>query len=264
MQRRAQIVGLYKPGPTMGQIITRDAERSREAARGQRRASYATARLVAAPRGVPLYSVGRGQIGRGEVKFFDSDVLDPSGADPYGLPTVGNVASHEPATAFYGMTEVNCVQQGATSFNRIGAKILVKSINFRATLRMAGSAPTNNAARVMLVYDHQPNGAFPLIGTVISDNISTAPGFHSGLNMANKSRFTILRNQTFAFTATSVTVQLIDWFVKTKLESQFQSTDNDIGDLTTGAIYLIAFAEASSSANYVTMWDAHSRIRFFD
>jgi len=250
----------------MGQLITRDANRAREAARLSRKASYATARLVAAPRGVPLYATGRGQMGRGEVKFFDCRVTNPSIAGPYGIlgydvPPTGA----EPGVAFTGITCLNEVQQGATSFNRIGAKILIKSVDFRTTLFHGGSGPTAQYARLMLVWDKQPNGAFPAFADILSDNISTAPALSSGLNMANKDRFTILRNQTFACdVAGSSGAQEVKWFVKTRIETMYKANTGAIGDITTGAIYFVAVSGGSGAVNYITLQHTQSRIRYYD
>jgi len=264
MQRRAQIVGLYKPGPTMGQIITRDAQRNREAAKSLRQASYASARLVAAPRGVPLYAVGRGQMSRGEVKFFDCEPVNTVVSNPYGLQLVTATTGGEPSAAFTGITELNCVQQGATSYNRIGTKILIKSIDLRFNAFMAGSGPVVDSFRYLVVYDHSPNGAFPAYSDILSDNISGTAGFHSRINMSNRSRFIILRDRTIPMTYTNDAIVSCKEFIKCKLETQFKSTTGAIGDITSGAIYLFAFASLSTSVCWIQTSSVISRIRFFD
>jgi len=267
MQRRAQIVGLYKPGPTMGQIITRDAQRNREAAKSLRQASYAAARLVAAPRGVPMYAVGHGQMGRGEVKFFDVTVTAPVSTNPYGLQApAAPPTGAEPATAFVGITELNCVPQGATSYNRIGTKILMKSIMFNGCFFLAGSAPTYALVRYMLIYDHSPNGAFPALADILSQNIGTAPNFYSAINMSNRSRFIVLRDRVRALDPDGGEGNMISCkeFVKCKLETQFKTNTSTIGDITTGALYFVAFALTSSATTFVQVHSLSSRIRYFD
>lgn len=264
MQRRAQVVGLYKPGLSFAQIVSRDAQRSREASKSLRAASYARARLVATPRGVPMYAVGGGQMSRGEVKCFDVAVLQPVTTDPYGLRSVGAVTAAEPATAFVGMTELNCVAQGSTSYNRIGTKILIKNIQFRCTTQQIGSGPTQSCARFMLVYDHQPNGAFPGLTEILADNISGNTLFTSGVNMSNRSRFIVLRDKIVNYEVNGDSGAVIDWFVKTKLETQFKSSTNTIGDITSGALYFIAFANSSSAVMMIMPQQIHCRIRYFD
>lgn len=250
---------------TLAQIRADDAA----ARSGRRQASYAANRLVAIPRGIPMYSVGRNQMARGEVKFFDCAIASPLPAD-FGLPLPNGVVGAEPAAYFKGMTEVNCVPQGATSYNRIGTKILIKSIDFRAAFRWYGQTDKEktqvNVVRYMIVYDQQPNGAFPAITDIISHNIGTAPYFYSGVNMANRSRFTILRDRivTLDPDASSGVVSVKE-FIKTKLETQFKSSTDTIGDITTGAIYFIAFdLYTTSLEHYISMTHATFRIRYFD
>jgi len=245
---------------TVSQLIA-DSSANRSA---RRQASYAANRLIAIPRGVPMYAVGRGQMARGEVKFFDVAVLPSVISNPYGLPLVASVTGAEPATAFAGLTEINCVPQGATAYNRIGTKIQIKSIKLDGQFHMGGSAPTHNTFRWMLVYDRQPNGAFPLISTILSQNISTAPLFTSGVNMANRSRFVILRDQYVAMDPDSNGLVNVSAFVKTKLETQFSTSSANIGDITTGAIYFIAFAMFSAATSFIANNNIQARIRYYD
>lgn len=250
------------PFKTIGQI--RAAEAAARSAR--RQASYASNRLVAVPRGVPMYAVGRSQLARGEVKFFDVNVTAPANGT-FGLfvPSAPPTGA-EPVANFAGITELNCVSQGATSYNRIGTKILVKSIDFRAVFSLAGTGPTRSTFRYMIVYDRQPNGAFPAFSDILSANISTAPGMFTGVNMANRSRFLVLRDrvQTLDEDAGNGGSLNVKEFIKTKLETQFRTNAGNIGDITTGAIYLIAFAITASAVSYITMTSATSRIRYFD
>ena len=248
---------------TIGQIRADEAA----ARSGRRQASYAAHRLVAVPRGVPMYAVGRGQMARGEVKFFDLTIANPVTSGPYGLQqTSAPPSGAEPSTAFAGITELNCVEQGATAYNRIGTKILIKSIMFQACFSVAGSAAGNDLVRYMLVYDHQPNGAFPTFSTILSANIGTAPNFYGSINMSNRSRFIILRDRIQAIDPDGGNGGMISVkeFVKCKLETQFKSSTPSIGDITTGAIYLVAFALSSSAITYVQMSSGSCRIRFFD
>lgn len=247
------------PFKTIGQIRADEAA----ARSGRRQASYAANRLVAVPRGVPMYAVGRSQLARGEVKFYDETVTPPVTNGPYGLPLVAAATGSEPGTAFTGITELNPVQQGATSYNRIGTKILIKSIDFRANFYLAGSAPVYTAVRYLLVYDRQPNGAFPAIASILSENIGTPPVHLSGVNMANRSRFVVLRDRQIILTAQD-NMTSVKEFVKTKLETQFSANTGAIGDITTGAIYLIAFSSVSSAVTLAVLSGAHCRIRYFD
>ena len=236
-------------------------------AKSVRVASYAKNRLITyAPGGIPMYATGHGKMGRGEVKFFDCAVTAPAGAT-FGLfaPSTPPTGS-EPAVNFTGITELNCVGQGATSYNRIGTKILIKSIMFNSIFSLTGSGPTQSTFRYMIVYDHQPNGAFPAFSDILSQNIGTAPIMFSSINMSNRSRFIVLRDRvhTLDFDGGNGGTIHCKEFIKTKLETQFGTNTATIGDITSGAIYLIAFAVSGTAVSYVTMTNASSRIRYFD
>jgi len=263
MSSKRPIVVVRQPvRRTFSNTVAQQIQNAAVASSLNRQASFARARLVSTSnRGVPMYAMAHGQMGRGEVKFFDVNVALAAVGLPYFLTPPSGA---EPAAAFLGITELNCVQQGATAYNRIGTKIQMKSIHFNCLLSMAGSAPTSNSCRLMLVYDRQPNGAFPALSAILSDNISSAPNFTCGVNMANRSRFVILRDQYFAFNVNGTTIQPVSMFVKTKLETQFSSNAGNIGDINSGALFLVAFSITSSAVCNVQAYHAHSRIRYFD
>ena len=121
-----------------------------------------------------------------EVKFFDVTVTNGS------WPLIGTVAGAEPTTAFASITELNDILQGAGAYQRIGQKLTMESIAFKCNIELGGAPPVMGNGRIMVVYDRQPNGAFPSISDILSINVSTAPIFTSGLNMSKKSRFSIL------------------------------------------------------------------------
>lgn len=254
MSTRKIIVTRPYGGSAVARAVREDAARAAAASRSRRQASYAFNRLIGTTPGTgrSLMATGRGSMGVGEVKFFDTDVIDPAAS----LPVIGSVTASEPGVAFTGITVVNKVLQGASSYNRIGNKIQIKSIQFRATLFTSAA---NGQARVMIVYDRQPNGAFPGIQDILSDNISTAPGYHSGVNMANRERFLIMRDQFLNFSSVGETNHTLNMFIKTKSDTTFKASGNTIGDISSGALYLVAFA---SGAVYMT--DAHFRLRYFD
>jgi len=226
----------------------------------------AAAQIVRAParmQDVRMAGPGRG-LGQ-EIKFFDCEPGNTAVSSPYGLQYTTSITGSEPASAFTGITELNCVTQGAAAYQRIGTKILMKSLDLRFNLFMGGSAMTYNAVRYMIIYDSSPNGAFPAYTDILSDNISGAPGFHSRINMANRARFTILRDRLIPFVAaSSSSMQTIKEYVKLKHETQFKSTTGAIADITTGALYLVAFASLSTSACWVQTSVMCSRIRYYD
>lgn len=187
-----------------------------------------------------------------EVKSFDCFVTGGN------LPTSAAMAGSEPVAAFTGITEVNCIQQGATVANRIGNKVVCKSIHFKGTL---SANPANlSVARVMLVYDKQPNGAFPAWADLILDQPGAVSGVYSSLNIANKSRFQVLRDQFFNFDAAQSVIHTLNWYVKGRWESEYGATAGAITDFRTGALYLVALYTSA----VVALSNCSCRIRYYD
>lgn len=261
---------MSRTGPPPG-FVWRTPEESARRQHAKNAARLAAARsartaVVVATRGLPVAGIQRlyGRPSTQEIKFFDCAVANPA-VGGYGLPLHSTPPTGaEPGVAFTGITEVNCVPQGATSYNRIGTKIVIKSIKFDTTFTLRGSAPTQAVVRWMLVYDRQPNGSFPAFSSLLSENISTVPSMYSGVNMANRSRFLVLRDQVYALDPEQRQIVHASAYIRTRLETQFTSTTATIGDITTGALYLVAFADGNGSATYVSMTQTRFRIRYFD
>lgn len=222
----------------------------RQAAAARSAASRMQARLK------PAYSLGR--TSRQEVKCFDVTVGSPAG----NLVAFSSAASAEPGAAFLGMTELNCVQQGAAFYQRIGTKITIKSI--RVSFDIAGvTSPAIDVVRWALVYDRQPNAAFPAIADIFSNNSGTATSYGS-VNMVNRSRFQIIRDQEVAIDPAQQQVAHVDSFCKGNWESEFKASGNTIGDIATGSILLIIGVSSVVGAVYPTFSGCQCRIRYYD
>lgn len=201
-----------------------------------------------------------GRPSRVEVKSFDVTVTPPAAT----LTVAANAAGGEPGAAFVGITELNCVRQGAAFYNRIGAKITVRSIQVTLSTIQVVLA-TYPTVRVLLVYDRQTNGVFPAIADVLSVNDTgvpaAGPGLETGLNIANKSRFQIIRDQYFDMDDAQSHNHTIKMFARGAWDVEFKSNNGNIGDISTGAIYLIVFNDAAANS---TMDGCSTRIRYFD
>lgn len=191
-----------------------------------------------------------------EVKSFD---MTTAGA---ALVAVGAVSGTEPAAAYTGLTEVNCIPQGATVANRIGNKVVIKSIHLNVTISCTALANAN-VSRCMLVYDRQPNAAFPAIGDIILSQPAGTTSDFSGINMANKSRFQMIRDQTVVVGGSGPFAECLNWYCKGRWEVEYGGTAGTIADFRTGAIYFIAFSTLTITGG-ATQTDLHCRVRYYD
>lgn len=98
------------------------AHRARSAAYHQRRRQAVVRDVVMAPS--MAIRPAQASTSRTEVKTFDCHITVPAA----NLPLITAAAGGEPTAAFVGITEINDVRQGAGFNQRIGAKIVVKSV----------------------------------------------------------------------------------------------------------------------------------------
>lgn len=196
----------------------------------------------------------RGRVaGLQEVKSFDCQWLGGN------MPLITAAAGAEPGAAFAGFTEINCIPQGATVANRIGNKVVIRSLHVKATIGNQVLA-TLAVARVAVIYDKQPNGAFPAVADIFLDQPAGLTNGYSSVNIANKSRFTMLRDQFFNLDAAQSQIHTINWYIKGRWEVEFGANAGNIGDFRTGAIYLFAIYVGA----VVNLNAGSARVRYFD
>lgn len=159
------------------------------------------------------------------------------------------------------MTEINCIQQGATVANRIGNKVVIKSLHLK--FNIAAAAGVQSVVRAMVIYDKQPNGAFPALTDILLDQPLGAANAMGGLNIANKSRFAVVRDQFLPVDAAQALVHPINWYMKGRWEVEYGANAGNIGDFRTGSIYVLIFScYAAGGAAAVTQ--INCRTRYFD
>jgi hypothetical protein len=207
------------------------------------------------------FSMPMGRVSTNEVKSFDVALTDPA----VGLPLVAAATGGEPGAAFVGITEINCIRNGSAFYQRIGAKVVVRSIALHLNFYTSVAALANNAVtiRYMIIYDRQTNGAFPAIGDILALN-DGAPTFTSGTNMSNKSRFMILRDKYLDFDPVSQLNCSIREFIKGKFDVEFGTNAGNIGDIKTGSIYLVAISDTNPGVSPILFTATSARIRYYD
>jgi hypothetical protein len=193
-----------------------------------------------------------------EVKSFDVSVAAPAAGFVQSFTLA---AGAEPAAAFAGITELNDVRQGAAFYNRIGSKITMKSIMLDFDL-VGTLATTQNLVRWALVYDRQPNAAFPAIADVFANNTGVT-GFYQGVNMVNRSRFQVIRDQTVQIDAGVGLTHHVHEYCKGRWDVEFKADAGTIGDISTGSLLLI-IGYTNSTVSSTQLISMQTRVRYFD
>jgi len=164
------------------------------------------------------------------------------------------------------VTLLNGVATGTDFTNRIGRKVCWKSILMNGVLTPTDATSNVSLARIMLVWDSQPNGALPAITDVLNAAVPTAP-----MNLNNRDRFRVLLDKRFVLgpyntTATqSVASNIIrehHMYKKINLETIFDGTTNAIGDIQSGSLFLLTIGNQTSPEG--ANWTASIRLRFTD
>jgi len=172
-----------------------------------------------------------------EKKNIDiSTAITAAGATQWTLPTL-----------------INGIAQGATANNRVGRRLVIKSVLVRFALQPGAAALT---VRWMLIYDHAPNGALPAITDILTIDAFTAP-----MNLINNDRFMVIHDEVLngMVAATQIGGKFYRRFTPGMQNQWTNAATGTIADITTGAFYVLACSQVGSAVMTFT-----SRIRFTD
>lgn len=196
--------------------------------------------------------------GTQEMKCYDVVVTPPAANLPlYSLPP----SFVEPGVAFTtGMTCINEIGQGAAVNQRVGNKVVIRSIAHNCILS-ATATPVLMTVRALLVYDRQTNGTAPTFADILA-NTAGASGFNAGVNIANRNRFQIIRDTRVTIDDAGNRMAPLKIYAKGYWPVEYGANAGTIGDIRTGAIYLIMFT-AQFVAN-VQVYQNETRIRYQD
>jgi len=187
--------------------------------------------------------------GRQELKVVDVDT------------TASNIIS-TPTVAL-----LNGVAAGTDFTDRIGRKIVMKSLYFRAYISPQDAITSDHFIRIAIVYDLQTNGTATAWTDVFKETQPT-----SQLNLNNRDRFRILYDKSFCAGSTNNTATQANsnghncFFMKKfkplKHEVIFGGTAATVGSIQTGSIYLLMMSNVATTAGSGLSWS--SRVRFYD
>jgi len=166
---------------------------------------------------------------------------------------------------------LNLMTVGTTFYNRIGAKVTM--VSARVTFDIASPAIIASNfqsydVRYLILYDRQTNASWPAIADILRTN-DTATAHGSSINIANRDRFAVLRDQVVTLDTSQALCTHIDCFMKLpQLQTQYKAStagNLTIGDINTGALYLVIFEDMlSATTDHCTIDNCASRIRYLD
>jgi len=180
----------------------------------------------------------------GELKFHDTD-------------TVATVAL---AVTWNGAILLNGLVPGSLATQRIGRKVVLKSLLMRYRGLIAPTSVGGSPIRMLIVYDKQANATAPTILDILEQDQFTSPN-----NLSNRDRFVTLCDHISQPLSQNGNQGIADVIYKPlNLETMFNDgVTGTIGDITSGSIYFFyCQTNGISVAGPVFEWDF--RVRFSD
>jgi len=191
---------------------------------------------------------------------------------------------------------LNLIQPGAGFYNRIGRRIYMKSLMLDINIEPLSVArnSVSDTCKIAIVYDAQTNGAIPTQGDIWLDYDQAGnqnANALSSVNLNNRDRFLVLRHWTLDLpaitnTATGVPtntfpseIQMVSAggsskygghireYIKLKgLVTQYKADSNPctIGDISTGALYLVVLATNVAGTEGYSIPEWNSRLRYYE
>lgn len=171
----------------------------------------------------------------------------------------------------------NDMIEGTDFFQRVGRKVELKSLRLRGYFLPIGSSTVTAYCRMIVLYDAQPNAAFPAIQDVLQDcNGGATTSAYSHPNLDNRERIKILRDKVFmlgpasgaseaSFIPDGQQVYHYDEYIKLKgLTTVFNKTNGGtIADITSGSLVMFIIQDQTVVLdNWKT--NMNSRLRYYD
>lgn len=155
------------------------------------------------------------------------------------------------------------IAEGVTSVTRVGAKILLRSLDIELNATCTGGSagvtgPQNAIVDVLVVWDKQPNGAVPTVGSIL---VSTDTNLTFG-NLANLERFVVLRRKSFALSADHP-AEVWREHIPLQVASRYADTT---GPPLTNDIYIVCISPNGATSTTVIgpQIDYVARVKFVD
>lgn len=158
------------------------------------------------------------------------------------------------------LTLLNGVDDGTTPITRIGRRITMKSLFYRAHVQMAPTTIGGAALRVLIVYDKQTNAVAPAITDIVQID-----AINSQMNLANSKRFVVISDEIIPCIGTAgPQSSLTSKYVKLNIDTEFNDVSSAlVNSITTGAVYMVQW-QGGGLGTAAPSNSLYWRVRFAD
>jgi len=233
--------------------------------------------MAAKKRTRQLLEVGSGNEWATAIRRFQSNRRMPTGG-PLLVKAFDVGYSNSNFTVAGTFTPLNALIVGPESYQRIGRRISMRSVSIKGYVNFSATS-IQDSARIIIVYDEQPNAALPVLADVFQNsNAGLATSNLSFLNLNNRDRFRILKDFKVLIPAVTVVAGVltnevvpdpirnsfnVDWDIPLSgLETTYNAVNGGtVADITTGSLLIITFD--GNNAGTVS-FAFSSRLRYVD
>jgi len=165
------------------------------------------------------------------------------------------------------VTLLNGIAQGDDINQRKGRRITNKAVHIQGIVEPVDASTNSTLARVIVVYDRQPNGAALTVADVL-----TSVNSHSFNKLDNRNRFLVLADKKFfigAFDNTATQTYAgspfghkVEIHKRISLPTTHMGTGDTIASIATGSIYMVTVGDQAPNAGGV--FSLTARLRYTD
>lgn len=162
------------------------------------------------------------------------------------LPKEVNYVDSSPYSLFFSpagtVVPLSVIARGTGVSQRVGKKILLKSLQCRGLFRNPSSDTTENS--MLIVYDKRPTGAIPAVTDVLKISAPYSPN-----NDVNSGRFKILKRLDFWGSPTDQPCTKLDFYMSLRnLPMEFGTLGTGVpADVKLGAMYAVCVGDSSAT-----------------
>lgn len=160
------------------------------------------------------------------------------------------------------VTLINGIAAGNTAITREGRQCWWKSVAVQGSIGAADATTKACRADVYVIFDKQPGAAVPAVTDILVQAMAGSP-----MNLDYRERFVTLAHQTFVIggltadaTALTPTIHSVQINKSLNMRTTFKGDANAIGDIATGAIYLLTVGDQADASG--ALLRASIRFRF--
>lgn len=148
------------------------------------------------------------------------------------------------------VTLINGVSTGSAATQRCGNKVFLDSVHITGRIRSISDLVIRTRCDLYVIWDKQPGAAVPNMTDFFVESVSGSPK-----NLDNRERFHVVLREFYciggkvaAGESKDPSIDIVDLHKELDLRTIYKGDGNAIGDISTGAMYLVTIGDQAAGA----------------